>query len=567
MAGSLRASEEGLRIVNLARRNFGWKKSSESWRDAAFTSNATLKRFWQRHPIKRETFIDICKAVGIDNWEDIIERDEFMEAEAHQSDRGFTLPDNLPPVRNWVGRTQALATLKAQILDTNVMGGSTEVLTTNSDRRDAYPTIAPITGISIVGMAAISKTTLVSQLLRELHSENAPFLAAAWANLRSPTDKPPPCDRILESLLSTLSRKSSSTAIAASCHAGACPLLGKSETTPTVISPEDYQQKTQRLIEILKRKPCILVFDSVETVLQSRAASTAGYIANDCLEYKWLFRELVATEHQSKILFISRESIAEMPPTFTRELPLTGLQPEAAIALLQTFHLTASDSELARLATGYQGHPQALEQLATLIINDLEFAGNVGKFLQDRDWLLIRELEKLTDEIIARLSDIERTCLGRISIYQTTEYPLDCGAIAAQMPEVSLYELKEDIIRALKRRHLLSYHPELRSFQLHPLRRAKGEIMLCEKLENLRAAHRQAYNYFLNIPLKPEAEWQEIEDIKPLHLAHYHAKQAEDEEEAAAAISRIECLCRVGTAHQQDDRKGRELQGLECSNI
>ncbi|MBC6480927.1 MAG: hypothetical protein EBE86_003565 [Hormoscilla sp. GUM202] len=297
-----------------------------------------------------------------------------------------------------------------------------------------------------------------------------------------------------------------------------------------------------------------LLFDSVETVLQSRVASTAGYIANDCVEYKWLFRELVVTEHQSKILFISRESIAEMPPTLIRELPLTGLQPEAAIALLQTFHLTASDTELARLATGYQGHPQALEQLATLIINDLEFAGNVGKFLQDRDWLLIRELEKLTDEIIARLSDIERTCLGRISIYQTAEYSLDCGAIAAQMPEVSLYELKEDIIRALKRRHLLEYHPEIRSFQLHPLLRAKGEIMLWKNPENLRAAHRQAYKYFLNIPLKPEAEWQEIEYIKPLHLVHYHAKQAEDEEEAAAAISRIECLCRVGTAHQQDDR-------------
>ena len=177
------------------------------------------------------------------------------------------------------------------------------------------------------------------------------------------------------------------------------------------------------------------------------------------------------------------------------------------------------------------------------------------------------ELEKLTDEIIARLSDIERTCLGCISIYQTAEYSLDCGAIAAQMPEVSLYELKEDIILALKRRHLLEYHPEIRSFQLHPLLRAKGEIMLWKNPENLRIAHCQAYKYFLNIPLKPEAEWQEIEEIKPLYLAHYHAKQAEDEEEAAAAISRIECICRVGTAHQQYDREEKEFHGLQCSNI
>ena len=65
MAGLLRASEEGLKIVNMVRRNPGWNKTDELWCQAALTSKATLKRFWAQKLIRRETFIDICKAVGI----------------------------------------------------------------------------------------------------------------------------------------------------------------------------------------------------------------------------------------------------------------------------------------------------------------------------------------------------------------------------------------------------------------------------------------------------------------------------------------------------------------------
>jgi hypothetical protein len=88
MAGLLRASEEGLRIVDIARRNPGWNKTGDAWCQAALTSKATLKRFWAQQPIRRETFIDICKAVGIHNWEDIIER------------RDIQLPEPLPAAAN-----------------------------------------------------------------------------------------------------------------------------------------------------------------------------------------------------------------------------------------------------------------------------------------------------------------------------------------------------------------------------------------------------------------------------------------------------------------------------------
>ena len=127
MAGWLRASAEGLKIIDMVRRNLGWNKSEDTWCKAALTSKATLRRFWAQNRIRRETFIDICKAVGINNWEDIIERNDIKQTELllaaaiadipleNQTDRTFPLPENLPPVRNWVQRTKEINTLKTLI--------------------------------------------------------------------------------------------------------------------------------------------------------------------------------------------------------------------------------------------------------------------------------------------------------------------------------------------------------------------------------------------------------------------------------------------------------------------
>ena len=506
MAGLLRASEEGLKIIDMVRRNLGWNKTEDTWCKAALTSKATLRRFWAQNRIRRETFIDICKAVGINNWEDIIERNDIKKTELllaaaiadipldSETDRTFPLPENLPPVRNWVQRTKEIEILKTTIV--------------NSD----------ITAISIVGLPGIGKTTLVSQLIRQLHTENTPFTCAAWQSLESATGKAPPCDRTIDSLLFTLSN---------------------GDITTATNAQNDCGKKTENLLKILREKLCLLVFDRAETLLQAGEAKTAGYFADDCAEYAWLFKQLLETEHQSKIIFTSRESLAELPPTVTREIQLNGLDRDSAISLLQSFNLTANPEELAEMGDRYSGHPKALQLVAALIRDDSEFQGNVGMFLHNRDWLLIRDIERLIDEMIARLGDGEQTCLSRISVYQTSEYPLSFAGISAQMPEVSKYELKENIIQALKRRQLLYYDRHLKSYQLHPLVREKGEYLLNQNPENLRTAHSQAYNYYISIPLKPKSEWQDIEDIQPLIRAHYHAHQAEDLDAANAIISEV----------------------------
>jgi hypothetical protein len=78
MASSRRASAQGLKIVDQARRRKHWTKKSLVWCEEAKVREATLQRFWGRQPIREENFINICRAVGIHNWEDIAEPQTYQ---------------------------------------------------------------------------------------------------------------------------------------------------------------------------------------------------------------------------------------------------------------------------------------------------------------------------------------------------------------------------------------------------------------------------------------------------------------------------------------------------------
>lgn len=535
MAVTLRASDKGLKTIDRLRIIKGWSRREKAWYELAYTSESTLRRFWKKQPISYENFVKICTVIDA-NWQDIFDDSpaELLEAKdipaansvhkfaiAHpsqtQHQQTFALPEKIAPVRNWVGRSREMDTLKSQILDPE-----TRAIT--------------ITAVCLVGLAGIGKTTLASKLIRQLQAENAPFTVAAWETMRSSTGKAPRFDSIIDSLLLTLSHGEISAAT----------------------TQNDYRQKTEILVRLLKEKPCLVVLDNVETVLQTGQAQKTGYFADDCLEYKWLFNQLVETEHQSKVIFTSRESLAELSAIAVRELPLKGLEKEDAVNLLeshqQCLNLTTTSEELAHLAERYQGHPKALEVVSALIRDEPKFKGQVGKFLGDRQWLLINTIDRLIDEVFIRLSDLERTCLSRISVYQTSEYPLDTAGIAAQMPEVSEYELEESIIQGLRRRQLLDYDDQQESYQMHPLIQEKAHRVLRPHpkfaTSECQIANRQAYRYFLSIQLKTEAEWQEIEDIKPLLRAHYHACCAEDWDEATGAILGVYDFLRLGFLFQ-----------------
>jgi uncharacterized protein YjbI with pentapeptide repeats len=73
MAATLKASAEGLDIVDKARCMKGWAKQDQVWFDLAHVSKSTLRRFWAGIAIQSESFQSICQCVGIEDWKWIVD--------------------------------------------------------------------------------------------------------------------------------------------------------------------------------------------------------------------------------------------------------------------------------------------------------------------------------------------------------------------------------------------------------------------------------------------------------------------------------------------------------------
>jgi NB-ARC domain len=101
---TIQASEPGIVQIDQARRRKGWLKQSEIWCRLAQTSRATLKRFWRGEAIETGTFIAICQAVGINDWEAIAQFDR-------DSENLHLCLGAMPDVPAFLGRTTELAQL------------------------------------------------------------------------------------------------------------------------------------------------------------------------------------------------------------------------------------------------------------------------------------------------------------------------------------------------------------------------------------------------------------------------------------------------------------------------
>ncbi|HZG40146.1 MAG TPA: hypothetical protein VEZ50_15825 [Nodosilinea sp.] len=75
----LKASREGLGLVENTIRHRGWGQQSAAWYDRAHVSLATLRRFWQRIPISAGSFKAICEAAQVD-WQQVADRTPAIAA-------------------------------------------------------------------------------------------------------------------------------------------------------------------------------------------------------------------------------------------------------------------------------------------------------------------------------------------------------------------------------------------------------------------------------------------------------------------------------------------------------
>jgi hypothetical protein len=71
----------GLKRVEEARKQKRWQCQDARWYMDASVSLPVLKRFRAGQSVREEAFIDICKAVGINNWQEIVDH-EVQETES-----------------------------------------------------------------------------------------------------------------------------------------------------------------------------------------------------------------------------------------------------------------------------------------------------------------------------------------------------------------------------------------------------------------------------------------------------------------------------------------------------
>lgn len=159
MGQSVGASAQGLAIANQARQRLGWTKTSTArWWQDAHTSRATLRRFWRGERIQQDTFIAICQAVGLNNWQEIAEL-AFEPGEAVLSSSCLIDWGEAPDIDQFYGREQALQQLQT-------WANTAKLLT-------------------ISGLGGTGKTTLALALAEQLQTT---FTSIIWRSARMPLE-------------------------------------------------------------------------------------------------------------------------------------------------------------------------------------------------------------------------------------------------------------------------------------------------------------------------------------------------------------------------------------------
>ncbi len=350
---TIRASTKGLETIDRLRQQKGWNRQSQAWCQEAFTTVATLRRFWQRDPIQQDTFIRICHAVNVERWEEVVEG--AIPASAVQLVRS----DGMPDVSIFYGRPDELAKL-------------TQWITTDRCRL-----------IALLGMGGIGKSTLAVRLAEQLAPQ---FELVTWRSLRYT----PSLEKLLSELTQLLCERTD---------------LAQSDT---------IEEQISSLIEGLQRHRVLLVLDGWETVLSS--GDFAGHYREGYKSYGEMLQRVGQEGHKSCLLLTSREktpeiSLLEGQTAPVRSLNLTGLG-EVAQEIFRSEGL-ADEEQWSRLIQIYRGNPLVLQVIATFV-REL-FGGSVTEFLRQGGTLITGDLNYFLRQLFERLSSLEMQVMQQLA--------------------------------------------------------------------------------------------------------------------------------------------------------
>lgn len=291
--------------------------------------------------------------------------------------------------------------------------------------------------VGIFGVGGAGKTTLAAQWLRSLAGQTlghdsgeaaknggrAPFDRIIWRSLLNA----PPLSAIITSWLQVLSSQQL-----------------------TAMPATRYEQMAL-LFDYLRRERCLLVLDNLETIL--RAGGNAGLFRDGYEDYGALLQQVGESQHQSCLLFTSRElplvvaSLERSLPS-VRLLALAGLAESHARQVLRSAGLDCEPAQSAQLARYYSGNPLALKLVADTVL--ALYGGDLQAFMQD-ETPVFEDIRAVLDQQFHRLSPFEQQLLIGLAVERTP---------------VTAHELWSDLIQPPGRRVFLE---ALRSLQRRAL--------------------------------------------------------------------------------------------------
>ncbi|GCE26507.1 hypothetical protein KDA_19910 [Dictyobacter alpinus] len=279
--------------------------------------------------------------------------------------------------------------------------------------------------INILGLGGIGKTSLAAMLGEEIQSK---FQYAFWRSLRDGQ----PLRKILEECIHFLSDDE---------HLN-IPLDDET-AQPFLIN---------RLLELLSSKPCLIVFDNFETVMQS--GERAGEYKKEHEGYGILLRSLGEAYHRSCIILTSREKpkeivLMEGETTPVKSLLLGGLQLDEIQQLLTNRELSGSKKVWEALLHFYGGNPLALKLIAEPI--QQMFDGDIEQFLQTGAGIF-GDIQSILHEQFERLTNLERSIMYWLAIERES---VSFNELQKKLDQIPGYSRMLGAISSLQRRSLI----------------------------------------------------------------------------------------------------------------
>ncbi|MCY7381763.1 MAG: AAA family ATPase [Microcoleus sp. CAN_BIN18] len=270
--------------------------------------------------------------------------------------------------------------------------------------------------IGIFGIGGIGKTSLSVKLAQQIQSQ---FEFVIWRSLQ----QAPTLDVILSDILPILT--------------------GSSATTNNSI---------HALMEQLRQKRCVLIFDNLESILQG--GNRSGQYQLGYEDYGLLFARIADESHQSCLILTGREQPGGFAERSGENLPvrslkLCGLSPPVCQQILADKGLNATLLQSRDIVNYFGGNPLAIKIAATTIKNI--FGGDIQAFLLQGN-TVFSDLWDLLDRQFDRLSPLQQQIMYWLAINQEAATPAKLKAEI--LPKVAGRPLME-ALEALAERSLI----------------------------------------------------------------------------------------------------------------